>query len=108
LSELISAVSDDTFEEEVLKSEIPVLVDFWAAWCAPCFMVAPALETLAQDYEGKLKVAKLDVDKNNRTAAEYGIMSIPALLLFKGGEVIETIIGAQPKENIENAMKKYL
>ena len=108
MDEVISAVNDDSFEEEVLKSEIPVLVDFWAPWCAPCFMVAPALESLAQNFEGKLRVVKLDVDKNNKTAAAYGIMSIPALLLFKDGEVKETIIGAQPKENIENAVKRYL
>ena len=108
MTEEISAVSDDNFEEEVLKSEIPVLVDFWAAWCAPCFMVAPALESLVENYQGKLKVVKLDVDKNNKTAAAYGIMSIPALLLFKEGEIKETIIGAQPKENIENAVKRHL
>lgn len=108
MAEEISAVTDDTFEEEVLKSGIPVLVDFWAGWCAPCLMVAPAVESLGQNFQGKLKVVKLDVDKNNKTAAAYGIMSIPTLLLFKNGEVKETIIGAQPKENIENVIKSHL
>ena len=108
MAEEIAHVSDDSFEEEVLKNELPVLVDFWAVWCAPCHMVAPSVENLAQSYKDKLKVVKLNVDENPRTPANYGILSIPTLLLFKGGELKETIIGALPQNKIEDAITKHL
>jgi thioredoxin 1 len=108
LSEDILNVTDDTFEEEVLKAELPVLVDFWAVWCGPCHMITPTVEYLAQNYTGQLKVAKMNVDENMNVPAKYGIMSIPALLLFKGGTVVETIIGALPQDKIVNAVAKHL
>jgi thioredoxin 1 len=108
LSEDIFNVTDDTFEEEVLKAELPVLVDFWAVWCGPCQMVAPTVEYLAQNYKDKLKVAKMNVDDNMNVPAKYGIMSIPALLLFKGGEVVETVIGALPQDKIVGTIEKHL
>ena len=89
--------TDDNFETEVINSEIPVLIDFWAAWCGPCRMIAPIVEELAEEYDGKFKIGKLDVDDNQQTAIKYGVRSIPTVLLFKGGEVKETIIGAVPK-----------
>ena len=85
-------VEDSTFEEDVLKSDIPVIVDFWAEWCAPCHMVTPALESIARKYEGKLKVVKMNVDENMESPSKYGIRSIPTLLIFKSGEVKETVI----------------
>jgi thioredoxin 1 len=108
VSDEIFNVTDDTFEEEVLKAELPVLVDFWAVWCGPCQMIAPTVEYLAQNYKEKLKVAKLNVDDNMNVPAKYGIMSIPALLLFKGGEVVETVIGALPQDKIVNTIEKHL
>jgi thioredoxin 1 len=108
LSEDIFKVTDDTFEEEVLKADLPVLVDFWAVWCGPCQMIAPTVEYLAQNYKDKLKVAKVNVDDNMNVPAKYGIMSIPALLLFKGGEVVETVIGALPQDKIVEAIEKHL
>jgi thioredoxin 1 len=93
-------LTDDNFQAEVLQSDKPVLVDFWAAWCGPCRMIAPAIEELAREYDGKAKVGKLDVDNNQRVAMEYGIRSIPALLIFKDGKVIDQIIGAVPKSHI--------
>jgi thioredoxin 1 len=108
VSEDIFNVTDDTFEEEVLKAELPVLVDFWAVWCGPCQMIAPTVEYLAQNYKDKLKVAKMNVDDNMNVPAKYGIMSIPALLLFKGGEVVETVIGALPQDKIVDAIEKHL
>lgn len=91
------AVDDTSFQQEVLKSDTPVLVDFWAIWCGPCKMVAPIVEELARDYNGKLKVAKMDVDANPRTAMQFGIRSIPTIMIFKSGQVVEQIIGAVPK-----------
>ncbi len=101
-------VSDATFEQEVLQSNIPVLVDFWAAWCGPCRMVAPVVEQLAEEYEGRVKVAKLNVDENRNTAAKYGIMSIPTLLVFKGGEVTQRLIGFRPKPELAKALDAAL
>lgn len=108
MSEEILHVADGSFEEEVINSQIPVLVDFWADWCGPCKMIAPTLEDLAKNYGNKLKVVKLNVDENREVPAKYGIMSIPTLLLFKGGEVKETIIGALPKNQIIQAVSKHL
>lgn len=103
----ITHVSDDSFEEDVLKSELPVLVDFWAVWCAPCHMIAPSVENLAEQYKDKMKVVKINVDENPKTPANYGILSIPTLLFFKGGELKETIIGAVPQNKIEDAITKH-
>ena len=108
MAEGILDVSDDTFEEEVLKSELPVLVDFWAVWCAPCHMVVPTLEHLVQNYKEKLKVFKLNIDENMKISAKFGIRSIPTLLLFSGGEVKETIVGALPQNKIIDAISKHL
>jgi len=108
LAEDIVQVSDDSFDEEVLKSALPVLVDFWAVWCAPCLMVVPSLEYLAETYKDKLLIKKMNVDENRKIPSQYGIMSIPTLLLFKDGELKETIVGALPKEKIEQAVSKHL
>lgn len=102
------AISDDSFEQEVLKSNTPVVVDFWAAWCGPCKMIAPILEEIAQEYDGKLKVAKLDVDANTRVASQYKIMSIPSLLFFKSGELVEQVVGALPKAQLLSKVDKVL
>jgi thioredoxin 1 len=101
-------VTDSTFEEEVLKSDLPVLVDFWAPWCAPCLMIAPTLEELVQEYDGRLKVFKLNVDVNPVTAAKYGIFSIPSVLLFKGGQVSTQIVGAVPKRHFVEKLDPFL
>lgn len=93
-------LTDENFQTEVLQSNTPVLVDFWAAWCGPCRMIAPVIEELASEYTGKVKIGKLDVDNNQRVAMQYGIRSIPALLLFRDGKVIDQIIGAVPKSRI--------
>jgi len=101
-------VTDDNFEQDVLKSDVPVLVDFWAPWCGPCKMVAPIVEELAGEYDGKLKVGKLNTDENQGVAARYGIMSIPTLLIFKNGDVAEKIIGAQSKQAITARIESVL
>lgn len=101
-------VSDANFEEEILQANMPAMVDFWAEWCGPCKMVGPAVESLAKEYEGKVKIAKMDVDENRETPAKFGIRSIPTLILFKEGKVAHTIIGAVPKGDIEEELKKLL
>jgi len=92
-----TTITDENFETEVINSELPVLIDFWAAWCGPCKMIAPIVEELAVEFDGKVKIGKLDVDENQQTAIKYGVRSIPTVLLIKGGEVKDTIIGAVPK-----------
>ena len=104
----IIEVSDANFEQEVLQSEQPVLVDFWAAWCGPCKALAPAVDQVASEYAGKLKVAKVDVDRNTATAMRFGIRGIPALLVFKGGKVVDQIVGYVPKETIDRSLTKVL
>src|SRR6202789_2236262 len=101
-------VSDATFDQEVLQSEQPVLVDFWAVWCGPCKAIAPVVDDLARTYAGKLKVAKVDVDKNGATPFRYGIRGIPALLIFKGGKVADQIVGYVPREVIEEKVNCVL
>ena len=100
MSELIVHLSDDTFENDVLKSPVPVLVDFWADWCGPCKMIAPLLDEIAGEYQGRLKVAKLNIDQNNRTPPQFGIRGIPTLLLFKNGAVEATKVGALSKSQL--------
>jgi thioredoxin 1 len=101
-------LDDSNFKKEVLDSDIPVLVDFWAEWCYPCRMVAPAVEEIAKEYQGKLKVCKVNVDEARQTAANYGIMSIPTISVFKGGKVMEQIVGAVPKAALEKKIKPYI
>lgn len=101
-------ITDATFEDDVIKSDVPVLLDFWAEWCGPCKMIGPVVEELAKDYDGKVRMAKMNVDENRETPAKFGIRSIPTLILFKGGEVAQTIVGAQPKNHIEDEIKKVL
>lgn len=101
-------VTDANFQKEVLESTTPVLVDFWAEWCGPCKMIAPVVEQLATDFVGKLKVGKVDVDSNQQTSMAYGIRSIPTLLIFKNGKVVEQIVGAVPKQALADKVTKHL
>ncbi len=101
-------VKDGTFKEVVLNSEIPVLVDFWAPWCGPCRMVAPVVEEIALQYEGKIKVVKLNTDDNPEVAGQYGIRSIPTLMIFKGGQKVDMVVGAVPKTTLSQTIDKYL
>ena len=100
--------NDENFKKEVLDSNIPVLVDLWAQWCAPCLMVAPVVEEIAKEYKGKLKVCKVNVDKAPNTASKYGIMSIPTLAIFKNGKVADKIVGALPKSELEPTIKRHI
>ena len=108
MAENIVVLSDANFDNEVGQSDLPVLVDFWAPWCGPCLMVAPVVEKLAEEYKGKCKFGKLNVDENPVTAGRFGIRSIPTLILFKDGQIVHKVIGAVPKETIEEMIKKAL
>ena len=101
-------LTDDNFEQEVLKSDKPVLVDFWATWCGPCRAIAPVIEELAGEFDGKAVIGKLDVDQNPNTAAKFGIRSIPTLYIYKNGEVVDTIVGAVPKATLEEKINAHL
>ncbi len=101
-------VGDSDFKKEVLESQQPVLVDFWATWCAPCRAIAPAVEELATQYKGRVKVAKMNIDDNQDTPQQFGVRSIPTLLVFKGGKVVDQIVGAVPKSKLEDALKKVV
>jgi thioredoxin 1 len=101
-------LNETNFELEVLKATTPVLVDFWAVWCGPCKMIAPIVDELATEYEGKLKIGKVDVDNHQQIAMQYGIRSIPTLLIFKSGKVVEQIVGAAPKKSLVDKLAKHL
>jgi thioredoxin 1 len=101
-------VTDATFKDEVLDSDVPVLVDFWAPWCGPCRMVAPVVDEIADQYAGQVKVVKLNTDDNPNTASQYGIRSIPTLMIFKGGQRVDMVVGAVPKTTLANTLEKYL
>jgi len=105
---MVIDVTDQTFEEEVIKSELPVLVDLWAPWCRPCLMVAPVVDKLAEKYNDRVKFYRLNVDENHQTAAKYNVMSIPTLLLFKGGKVADTVIGAVPEQALQPKIEGLL
>jgi thioredoxin 1 len=102
------AVTDGDFKQEVLESKVPVLVDFWAPWCGPCRMVAPVVEEIADQYQGKVKVVKLNTDENPQVASQYGIRSIPTLMIFKDGQRVDMVVGAVPKTTLANTLEKYL
>jgi len=103
-----SAVTDATFKEEVLESDVPVLVDFWAPWCGPCRMVAPVVEEIADQYVGQVKVVKVNTDENPSVANQYGIRSIPTLMIFKGGQRVDMVVGAVPKTTLASTLEKHL
>ncbi len=102
------AVTDKDFAAEVLQSDTPVLVDFWAEWCGPCRVLGPVIESLSQEYDGKVKVAKVDVDSNQQVAMQYGIRSIPTVMLFDKGQIVDTIVGVRPKSDYENSLRNVI
>ena len=108
MSENIHEFTDQSFDTDVVQADLPVLIDFWAAWCGPCKAIAPTIAEIAGDYAGKVKVGKLNVDQNQNTAMQYGVRSIPTLLIMKSGEVVSQIVGAVPKENITKALDEIL
>lgn len=106
MSENVKEIDDSSFEAEILKSDVPAVVDFWAPWCGPCKSIAPILEELASEYSGKVKITKLNVDDNPKTPSQFNIRGIPNLVFFKGGEVVEQIVGAVPKDQLVTALDK--
>ena len=104
----VSQVTDSSFDKDVLDSDIPVLVDFWAPWCGPCRMVAPVVEDISKQYEGQVKVVKLNTDENPNVASQYGIRSIPTLMIFKEGQRVDMVVGAVPKTTLADTLEKYI
>ena len=102
------ALTDTTFQQDVIKSDVPVLVDFWAEWCQPCKMVSPVLDELGEEYKGKIKVAKMNVDENTQVPSAFGIMSIPTIIIFKGGKPLKTLIGVQGKDTFKKAVEEVI
>ena len=107
-SNKVLELTDDSFDSDVLQSSVPVLVDFWASWCAPCKAIAPVVDGLADEYDGQVKVAKLNVDENPATPGQFGVRGIPTLILFKDGKVVDQVVGAVPKNQLEGLIKKAL
>ncbi len=107
-SEKVLTLSDDNFEAEVIQSSVPVLVDFWATWCAPCKAIAPTIDAIATEYDGQIKVGKVNVDESQSTPAKYGVRGIPTVILFKDGKVVDQVVGAVPKSQLEALLKKAL
>ena len=103
----VKTFEDSNFESDVIKSDVPVLVDFWATWCAPCRAIAPHVEALADAFQGKVKVGKLDIDSNPNAPGRYGVRGIPTLILFKGGKPVDQVVGAVPKSKLEEMLKKH-
>lgn len=108
MSTYTKAVSESDFDQIVIKSEQPVLVDFWAPWCGPCVSIGPALEELAKEFDGRVTIAKVNVDENPEISAKYGVRSIPYLAMFKGGEVVDSVVGAQPPQSLQQMIEKSL
>ena len=108
MSKNVHEFTDENFETDVTQSDLPVLIDFWAVWCGPCKAIAPLIDEIAGEYQGKIKVGKVDVDQNQNTAMKYGVRSIPTLLLMKNGEIVDQIVGAVPKGNITDILNKAI
>jgi len=107
-SDKVVQLSDDAFEADVLQSSVPVLVDFWASWCAPCKAISPVVDELAEEYDGQIKIGKLNVDENPATPGQFGVRGIPTLILFKDGQIVDQVVGAVPKNQLEGLIKKAL